>query len=145
MYAFIIGLVFLILVFVTIAISATVYVYVSGMAGPNPNPTPYAHIIGSQSDDDCTLSIMHVSREDIEWSDITYTLTDTTDLEEIDCNTMSNEVTVSYDYTYLEEGKPIFIYGGANNSDELETNNEYSFMLIYEPTGDILASYTWIQ
>ena len=67
------------------------------------------------------------------------------DSEEIDCTTIDNEVTVSYSYTYLEEGKSIFIYGGANNSDELEKNNEYSLILIYEPTNDIIASYTWAQ
>jgi len=147
LYAFIIGLVFLILVFVTIAISATVYVYVSGMLGQSssPNMTPYIHLIGSESGNNLTLNIVHISEKDISWSDVSYTLTDTTDLEEINCNPPDNEVTVSYNYQYLEEGKSIFIYGGINDSDELESNNDYFFTLIYNPTGETMYSYSWTQ
>ena len=129
LYAFIIGLVFLILASVVqIAVAATVYVYVSGMIGaPEFAQTPSVFLDDSQTGKNCTLTIMHVSEDDVKWSDISYTLTDITNTKEIDCTPPNNEVLVSYNYEYLENGKSIFIYGGIDGSDELKTGNNYSF------------------
>jgi len=147
LYAFIIGLVFLILAFVVqIAVAATVYVYVSGMLGaPEYAQTPMVQLTDSQTGKNCTFTIMYVSEDDVEWSDISYTITDTTNTIEIDCTPPNNEVLVSYNYEYLENGKSIFIYGGINDSDELKTGNEYRLTLIYNPTGYTMYSTYWEQ
>lgn len=147
LYAFVIGLVFMILTFVVpIAMAATVYVYVSGMMGPSDiDMPPSVQLVRSNSGNNCTFTIIDVSEGNIKWSDLSYSLTDTTDSEEIDCTPPNNEVFINYNYQYLDEGKSIFIYGGSNNSDELKKGNTYSFSLIYSPSSSIVYSTSWTQ
>jgi len=135
LYAFVIGLVFMILaIVVPIAMSATVYVYVSGMMGaPDIDEvTPSVSLMVDAQDTTCTVTVTSVSSNNINWNNIDWTLYDSTNFENI----------------YYGVNLPS--YGGVQAGQtisvtDLTDNHDYRLTLTYIPTGNAVSMVSWTQ
>ena len=142
LYAFIIGIVFLILTFVmTIAVAATVYVYVSGMIGsPEHAQTPnLAALVTPDSGNNATLLVTYIDTDDVYWPDITFKIHDITDDEYL---TEYTDYTTNLSYDTIENGDSIKFTGQGN---EFQENHYYSITLLYWPTDQTICYYSWEQ
>ena len=148
LFAFIVGLIFIILIFISIAISATLYVYVSGMIGSNGHETTPSLFFNvdpgtEDSSNEAIVTIWTISEEDVEWYDVSYSLIDITDsdslVEGVDYNTNIIDLNEN---SFIDGDDKIEIIGLGG---ELESDHEYRFNIVYGPTGSAMGTMTWDQ